>query len=144
MRESWLHYMSAYAMVYYRLYFIVLISVRDLLIFLMFCIFTDFFLLLFFLYFLLWFSQISFNSIIPELFRTFVPLERGEGWLPASHNSRLACDKNFIFGMEVASHNRSKLEIASCTKLPPSLKKKKILENNQKIPLYKIVNHMKN
>jgi len=44
----------------------------------------------------------SFNSIIPGLFQTFVPLRGGEGlFLLVAHTWRLANAKNFKLGMEV-------------------------------------------
>ena len=47
------------------------------------------------------------NPIKTGLFRYRV--RQGGGlFLPAGHNSKLAYAKNFKFGMEVASHNRSK------------------------------------
>ena len=48
----------------------------------------------------------SLNPIKTGLFRYRVRL--GGAFLPACHNSKLAYAKNFKFGMEVASHYRSK------------------------------------
>jgi len=73
--------------------------------------------------------------IIPGFFRTFVPSH----FLPVGHNSRLADDIQiwFKFGMEVASHNRSK-KIYSITNgchgyvvtsLQSAKKKEKICKN---------------